>query len=475
MNGGSPQRPLPQAPAERLAALAVAATLVTLPWVGCGVVHLLAGIDVGTGIQPAYLGIALLAVAASRRGGIAGVLAAQPGWWRRWWVLALVAILVSGLGLVRCPAPAVPAAQWARFGRQVLQWLLLAAYPLLLVWWLRGERRWRLVERALLAGLAFQLLYAACQLVAFRHPFPGWTFLERIFTSNPGILCGSEELYLGRHFSGIPRLRGTACEPLYLGNYLLLLLPWSVAAAAGDRRRLWAPVGAAVLLLGTWSRGAWLAALPLLVAGVVLARRAGLRPTTGGRRLVPAAAILVAGGAVAVVAGGHGDWLLLPWRRLLQSLSREDWSNLTRLYSHQAAWRMFRHCPVWGVGWGQFGYQFPWFVDLRGLQSQFTWPVVNDYPLRILAETGLLGAGGFAAAVAATARRVWQAADRLTGAGLPPVTRRRLVAATAAVCGVWAQLLTFSQVNLPHIWVALGLLIAAWRDAASAPRGEGTP
>jgi hypothetical protein len=29
------------------------------------------------------------------------------------------------------------------------------------------------------------------------------------------------------------------------------------------------------------------------------------------------------------------------------------------------------------------------------------------------------------------------------------------------VAGVWSQLLTFSQYNLPHIWVSLGLLLAA--------------
>ena len=49
--------------------------------------------------------------------------------------------------------------------------------------------------------------------------------MERVFTSNPAILAGSEELYLDGHFRGVPRLRGTACEPLYLGNYLLLVLP----------------------------------------------------------------------------------------------------------------------------------------------------------------------------------------------------------------------------------------------------------
>jgi len=34
---------------------------------------------------------------------------------------------------------------------------------------------------------------------------------------------------------------------------------------------------------------------------------------------------------------------------------------------------------------------FSALVDPTGLQSQFTWPVVNNFPLEILCETGLIG------------------------------------------------------------------------------------
>ena len=35
-----------------------------------------------------------------------------------------------------------------------------------------------------------------------------------------------------------------------------------------------------------------------------------------------------------------------------------------------------------------------------------------------------------------------------------------------ACLGVWLQLLFFSQYNLPHIWVAPGLLLAALADGS---------
>ena len=106
----------------------------------------------------------------------------------------------------------------------------------------------------------------------------------------PAVLAGSEELYLGRDFVGIPRVRGTACEPLYLGNYVLAALPWTILLAVRARRWLWLPAIATLLLAATWSRGAWLAAGPgLLVALVGLWRLGRLRAKVLWRGLAAAA------------------------------------------------------------------------------------------------------------------------------------------------------------------------------------------
>jgi O-antigen ligase len=157
--------------------------------------------------------------------------------------------------------------------------------------------------------------------------------------------------------------------------------------------------------------------------------------------------------------------LLLPLQRLAQSFSERDWSNLTRLYSMQAAWRAFLLSPVVGIGWGQFGWHFPLLVDTAGLQSQFTWPVVNSFPLQILCETGVTGFAVFSVATAALAR----AAVR----GFRDSRRRaRVTACAVATVGVWLQLLTFSQYNLPHVWLAPGLLLAALADGGD---GAGDP
>ncbi len=315
-------------------------------------------------------------------------------------------MLLSALGLVIAPGPEPAVMLWLRYGKQVVQLAVMVGVP-----GLAGLRR--CAGRRAGAGPRACWWPARC-CRRLRGCCSGSTgtgrgrccrLLERFFTSNPAILSGSEQLHLGDGFRDVPRLRGTACEPLYLGNYLLLVLP--AVALTGWRR---GPRGGVAAVLGlllvlTWSRGAWLAgrgrsrhggrpgADRPRPAGPTL-RRPSWRGLGGGRRRRARA-------GAAAGAGPPG-----PARRsaCAESFSRRDWSNLTRLYSMQAAWRAFLLSPVVGVGWGQFGWHFPVLVDAAGLQSQFQWPVVNNFPLQILCETGLVGFGVFAAAAAALVR-----------------------------------------------------------------------
>jgi hypothetical protein len=456
--------------AIRIANWATLAFLATMPWVGLCVVSATTGRDLGAGFQPAYL-LVTLAVIASWWGGAyrGGRIADRvPVAWI--WTLALGAILLSAVGVWRSPGLATPLEAWGRYGRQVIQWLLMAACALHLAVWLRGERRWRHALAALAVGLVFQGLYGLWQAVHFYDPGVVFAKLETVFTSNPSILSGSEELYLGRDFVGIPRVRGTACEPLYLGNYILMVLPWLLILALRLRRLIWLPVIAALLLAATWSRGAWLAAAPgALVALVVLWRLGRLRLGRILARTLPVVVLL----GLAAHFVTEGRLLDLMIQRVEQSFSTEDWSNLTRWYSMQAAWRGFLLQPVFGLGWGQYGFHFVRLVDPMGLQSQFAWPVVNNYPLGVLCETGAIGFAALVASVWAITRRVWFAMAILR-AGTPGTSGMplRLVAAVASVTAVWSQLLTFSQYNLPHIWVALGFLLAVLAETTS--RGEAT-
>lgn len=455
--------------AARWTRACLGAALLTLPWIGVGTARLLTGKDLGAGLQPSWI-----CLAAATAGALAGR-RRLPQLPRRAVVLAGAAALAVGLsagGLYLAPASEPLGTAWLRYGKQVVQLGIMAAF---LVWpalWVRGAVRWRWTARLVVAGALLQAAYGLLQWCHWYAPGPVLPALERVFTSNPAILSGSAQLHLADGFRDVPRLRGTACEPLYLGSFLLLALP--LVVLTGWRRPLRAAAAAVLgaLLLLTWSRGAWLAGAGGAAVAVALARlgpgkgstvAAAARP---GWRSWAALGIILA--AVGAVLGP--ERLALPLERLVQSFSDRDWSNLTRLYSMQAAWRGFLLSPLVGVGWGQFPWHFPVLVDTAGLQSQFQWPVVNNFPLQILCETGAVGFAVFAAAAGAVLHAVVRA---LRDAG--PARALRLRVAAAAAIAVWLQLLTFSQYNLPHLWVAPGLLLAALADDDPVPAPEAAP
>jgi hypothetical protein len=440
------------------------AALFTLPWVGADLIILLTGRDAGAGLQPSWLLLAGAWLAAGRppRGR------RLPAAWRRAVLLACAAVLASVAGLFVAPAPAGLEVAFVRYMKQIMQLLVMAMFLAWPVVHLVGARAWERTAHWLVAGALLQAGYGALQQASGGAPLPLLAALDAVFTSNPSILSGSTMLYVGDRFVDVPRLRGTACEPLYLGNYLLLALPMVALTGWRRRWRLAAGLVLGLLLLLTWSRGAWLGAGAALAVAAWWGRDV-VAPAPGRRWRRwrwPLAFIVGLAGLALLAAAAGWEEAGLPLRRLAQSFSQHDWSNLTRLYSLQAAWRAWLLSPVVGIGWGQFGWHFPALVDPTGLQAMFTWPVVANFPLLVLCETGLAGAAALAWASGGLARGVARARRRL-----PAAERRRLGACAMAAAGIAVQTLTFSQYNLAHAWVALGLLATALLEA----RGAGEP
>jgi hypothetical protein len=449
----------------RINKLFYGAALFTLPWIGLGVLQILTGRDWGGGLQPSWLLLALAMLTAA--GTMFRVRIPDPWLWSGGAVA--VAIVLSVSGIWAATGSGTVAEALGKYVKQVIQLGIMGAFVVWPALWTRGRERWRWTVVLLASGAAFQAGYGLLQLVEYYRPLGILAPLERLFTSNPAILSGSSELYLGDTFRHVPRLRGTACEPLYLGNFLLLAIPLTLSLGT-DRLRRWAPAAVfGLLLLLTWSRGAWLGFLfqCLLTCGLFWRLNAAGAKRT---RLPQARTIAAAGAGLLLVPALVGllgatlgwDGLLYPWQRLLQTFSNQDWSNLTRLYSMEAAWKAFLSSPVVGVGWGQFGWHFPLLVDPMGLQSQFTWPVVNNFYLQVLCETGLVGFLVMSALGLGLLRGVWRRLG--TPGGNSGWTDQLLVWTTVAFAGVWLQMVSFSQYNLPHIWVALGLLLAATRE-----------
>ena len=219
---------------NRLSTFFYGAALVTLPWVGVGLLKLSTGRDWGGGLQPSWLFLALAVVCT-------GLDRLGSGNWRpdqwvdipphqgRWLLLGsgavLLSVLISAAGIWLAPAGESVEATLGRFVKQVIQLLIMVVFIAWPALWTRGRQRWIWTVKLLLIGGLFQVAYGILQAVGYYHPSALFAWMDGIFTSNPSILSGSGELYLGDSFRHVPRLRGTACEPLYLGNYLLFLLP----------------------------------------------------------------------------------------------------------------------------------------------------------------------------------------------------------------------------------------------------------
>ncbi len=443
-------------------------SLVTLPWIGVGVIHFFFGKDVGSGLQPSWLFLALaMLVALGSKKSLSSYSfneIIKSTYSRPLIVLvsgSLLFVCLSGFGIIISPSLEPLASAWWRWGRQIFQLIIMLAF---LVWaanWTTGKDRWGFTLDLLFLGVGIQILYGAFQEFNFFNPQVWFTYFEQFFTSNPSILSGSERLYVGNALQEIPRLRGTMCEPLYLGNFLLMVWPFLLVWRRPVILRIFMAIGILLLLILTWSRGAWLGALGQLFLFVLV----WVKIHTGGsqsvvpnnqgiKRKLTISILMV---SIMLIFAKYLTQGIIH-QRLMASFNNQDWSNLTRLYSMKAAWLAFLDSPITGIGWGQFAFHFPLLVDPMGLQSQFSWPVVNNFPLQILCETGLLGGMFFMGLVVWFLTKIWHTIDiRRGGRFLYPM----VLPAAMSVAGVWIQLMTFSQYNLPHIWVSVGLLMAS--------------
>jgi len=259
---------------------------------------------------------------------------------------------------------------------------------------------------------------------------------------------------------GFPRIQSTALEPLYFASFLTL--PLAILLA------LWLQMGwrrsrAALLLLAsvdlflTVSRGGTYSyaifAVCLLAYSIWRghARRAGMCLLT----------ILIAYGASLVIIG----YLNQPFggsithQTGVKSYTKQitntglEGSGDERTQARRQAWLVFTSHPLTGVGPGNFGPTIQ-----HNQPSAGGWTIVNNEPLELLAETGVVGFGLLMAALALMAvsaiRAVWPRPPNGD-----PVGHATVLGLLAFMIGLAVQYQTFSTLYIVHIWVALGLLM----------------
>jgi len=123
-----------------------------------------------------------------------------------------------------------------------------------------------------------------------------------------------------------------------------------------------------------------------------------------------------------------------------------------RVETFERSLQAFETHPFIGVGVGGYG---PYSATFPEQEPEIGWAIVNNEPLELLAETGILGVGAMLAFLIYV---LYLGAKRL-----PPALRELepvRIGAFAALIGIIVQYQTFSTLYIVHVWFSIGLLIA---------------
>lgn len=256
----------------------------------------------------------------------------------------------------------------------------------------------KLFRRYALASFMVAGAYSTLEIASFR----GVPFALEMLTKLNGLIHSTGNSYFGR-------VRSVSGEASWFAMYCSLVFPWLLSYVFTERRRMAAvhllPLGYLLILVAlSWSRTAY------VITAVQLAIFIGVVSFTpdlgGGRRRLP---VLLFGAAAALgIAAAVLRTSLFTSVSLASVFSslldRDNMSNIGRVGSQLAAYRMATDHPVFGVGLGQYGFHMGAYVPLwakvspeiqewMSITSGTRWAPVHSTYARAAAESGVVGLG----------------------------------------------------------------------------------
>jgi O-antigen ligase len=260
---------------------------------------------------------------------------------------------------------------------------------------------------------------------------------------------------------GFPRIQSTGLEPLYYANYLLIPAAILTAAIAyGYRRRaaLWAVVPVATVVWLTVSRGAIVALIFILLAGGALTLWRRQYRTAGLLAMAVVASAILAYGLLYLGTNYVAQKKTEQTKEALENFKHQTTnvnngeSSTGRALTRSLALQAWHEHPVFGIGPGGFG---AYASAARPDKFSGTDGIVNNEPLEVLAETGLIGLVTLLGFFVSVAWIAWRAVKRT------PLDQVAIVGPALALVATAAQYMTFSTLYITHVWVTAGLLIGA--------------
>ncbi|PIV25604.1 hypothetical protein COS38_00795, partial [Candidatus Berkelbacteria bacterium CG03_land_8_20_14_0_80_40_36] len=256
---------------------------------------------------------------------------------------------------------------------------------------------------------------------------------------------------------GFPRIQAFSREPLYFGNYLLLVLGFVMAniglKSSAPKPRALFPLLAILIvsMILTMSRGALLGLVFFFLVWCFLNIKKIITP----KIITHSSALLI------IFAIGFGLLFSFLGKDLkdifIGHISVADLSfgesTQGRLLAYEKAISAFKTAPIIGIGIGNYGA----FTAGFDLDSPDIKNIVNNEYIELLAENGIVGLTGFLILIlyifwrSALALRITQD-DEL---------KNYLVVLSIALMAILLQYNFFSTLSILHIWVAMGVVVGA--------------
>lgn len=387
----------------------------------------------------------------------------------------LLALAATGLGMLLDP---LPMRGHEYFGRTVRAWATLViglSFFLAAVWMNRSEDQLRFSIRWLLAGFVMTLLWSSIQALAFYT-----LLLEKETVTHWQLAFSMRELVRTNRISGM------AYEPAWLAGQIgTVYLPWlfaSLLTRLHVTRFKWLEVillgFAALLLLGTFSRGGLLTALGAAVLTFLLVGRAELRAAWdwfasgfqgGGNWLLRVGVIVLFVGALtgsALFLGQRGYITRLFSTRAesVEEFIIENSAGARAAYN-TGALGVYEKSPFLGVGLGASGFYIydhlpDWSLTTVPEIARQLNPESRLYPnpknmyIRLLAETGLIGLFVFIAFLFS-----------VLGDALRSLNSGTMLGRYLGVAGMfsWLAILLYNVTQdsfaTPNLWINFGILV----------------
>jgi len=242
------------------------------------------------------------------------------------------------------------------------------------------------------------------------------------------------------------RVRSLASEASFFGMYIAILLPWILGRCFLDRSRypsifffIFGYV--IVLVLFSLSRTAYILRLGVFVVGFFAVTMVSFDYVSN---TLPETDI----GAV------------------YESLfSNDNLSNVARYGSQLAAWNMFLDHPLFGVGYGMYGFYAPQYYPVEAWRSieigmwasngvGWPWPPTHNLYARVLAELGGVGLMVYLSLLSSLFFRIWRCC---VSRDVKQGTDARLLAMT--LLGVVLQGFNVDAFRSISMWIVFALVL----------------